>query len=467
VVKEEAFMRLYRNMIILVVVSLVLVGALVAVKRMPKGGTAGENTLNSISLSEFDGDQVTEFFIESTEGKYALKKKDTEWELTSGGNFPLNITNIESLITNSSDLNAYKLIEENAVSLDKYGLDNPYRLTIKMSDGTQKVLEVGSLTPTKEAYYMKTGDSNNVYVVYTFIADFIIVTEDELRNKYVFDVYSTDVIKFELDREGKKVFSAEKTEELGWQIKEPLKGNADLVRLTTIFDAFVRATASTYIEENAQDFSQYGLDNPRYVIEAATADKDVKLFIGKSIEGDSLYYGRLDGSNEVFTIEKGSLSFLDIQPIEVCESLIFTPFIYDVSEVVVSIDGKTTVSQIESDSSNTEADKFTVDGIDVISKGREAEEAFRNYYRSIVGVYITELELLDEKPTGTPEISIKYTLEIAPDEMVIEFIPKDDRKYYVFENGEYSGKVINGSVFDEGDGIRKNYERLMKILQEK
>jgi hypothetical protein len=336
-----------------------------------------------------------------------------------------------------------------------------------MSDGTQKVLEVGSLTPTKEAYYMKTGDSNNVYVVYTFIADFIIVTEDELRNKYVFDVYSTDVIKFELDREGKKVFSAEKTEELGWQIKEPLKGNADLVRLTTIFDAFVRATASTYIEENAQDFSQYGLDNPRYVIEAATADKDVKLFIGKSIEGDSLYYGRLDGSNEVFTIEKGSLSFLDIQPIEVCESLIFTPFIYDVSEVVVSIDGKTTVSQIESDSSNTEADKFTVDGIDVISKGREAEEAFRNYYRSIVGVYITELELLDEKPTGTPEISIKYTLEIAPDEMVIEFIPKDDRKYYVFENGEYSGKVINGSVFDEGDGIRKNYERLMKILQEK
>ena len=464
-VKEEAFMKLYRNIIILVAVSLVLVGTLVAVNQISKGDAVLENNNKSIVLSEFDSAQVTEFFIESTEGEFAFKKKDSEWEMTSGGNYPLNMSNVESIITNSSDLSAYKLIEENVASLDKYGLDNPYRLTIKMSDGTEKVLEVGSMTPTKEAYYMKSGDSNNVYAVYTFIADFIIGTEDKLRNKHVFDVFSTDVIKFELDRKGEKVFSAEKFEDLGWQLKEPLKGNANLVRLTTIFDNFVRATASTYLEENAQDFGQYGLDDPQYVIEAATAEAKVKLYLGKSIEGDAIYYARIDGSNEVFTIDKSSLSFIDIKAIEVCDTLVYTPFIYDVSEVVVNIDGKTIVSQIESDSANTEADKFTIEGIEVMGKGKEAEETFKNYYRSLVGIYISDIELLDEKPTGTSEITITYTLEKAPGKMVIEFIPKDDKKYYVLENGEYSGKVVNKNIFDDGDGVRKNYERLMKILQ--
>lgn len=464
-VKEEAFMKLYRNIIILVAVSLALVGALVAVNRFSKDDTAVEKGDKSLVLSEFDSEQVTELIVESTEGKFVFKKKDTEWEMTSGGNFPLNIQNLESVISNSSDLKAYKLIEENAVSLDKYGLDNPYIVTMKMSDGTQKVLEIGSMTPTKEAYYMKTSDSNNVYAVYSFIADFVIATKDELRNKNVFDVFSTDVIKFELDRKGKKVFSAEKSDERGWQLKEPIKGNANLVRLTTIFDTFVRATASTYIEENAQDFSQYGLDNPQYVVEAATAEAKVKLFLGKSIEGDSIYYARLDGSNEVFTIDKSLLSFIDIKAIEVIDTLVYTPFIYDVSEVVVNIDGKTIVSQIESDSANTEADKFTIDGLAVMDKGEEAEDAFRNYYRSLVGIYITDIELLDVKPAGTSEITITYTLEKAPGKMVIEFIPKDDKKYYVLENGEYFGKVVNKSSFDEGDGARKNYEKLMKLLQ--
>lgn len=464
-VKEEAFMKLYRNIIILVIVSLALGGIFLAVSLNSKNDTVEENNDETITLSKFDSEQVSEFFVDSTEGKFVFKKKDTEWEMTSGGAFPLNTQNVNSIITNASDLKAYKLIEENAASLEQYGLDKPYRVTIKMSDGTQKVIEIGSMTPTKQAYYIKTGESNNVYTVYSYTGDLIMATKDELRNKYVFDVFSTDVVKFVLDRKGKRVFSAEKSDEIGWQLNEPIKGNINMVRLTTIFDNFVRAVASTYIEENAQDFSQYGLDNPQYVIEAATKDKSVKLFLGKSIEGDSVFYARFDGSDEVFTIDKSSLSFIDIKAIEVCETLVYTPFIYDVSEVVVNIDGKTIVSKIESDSTKTEEDKFTIDGLDVMSKGEEGDQAFRNYYRALVGIYFADIELLEEKPTGTPEITITYSLEKAPGKMVVDFIPKDDKKYYVLENGEYFGKVVNKSVFDEGDGIRKNYESLMKVLK--
>ena len=463
-VKEEAFMKLYRNLIILVAVLLALVGIVVAVKLASKSGTVVEDD-KTITVSKYDSEQVSGFTIESTEGKFVFKKNGTEWEMTSGGSFPIDNTNVNAVIVNTSDLTAYKLIEEDASSMEKYGLENPYRVAVKMSDGTEHVLEVGSLTPTKQAYYVKTGDSNNVYAVYSSTGDLIVATKDELRNKHLFDVYSNNIIKFALDRNGKKVFSAEKSEQNGWQLLEPIKGNSDLIRLTTIFESFVRAVATTYVEENAQDLAKYGLDNPSYVVEAATTDNSIKLLVGKENEKDYTFYAKLDGSNEVFTVDSSALSFIDVKGIEVCEPLVYTPNIYDVSEVVVNIDSKTITSKIESDSAKPEEDKFSIDGLDVMSKGDKAEEAFRNYYRSMVGIIYTDIELLEQKPSGTPEITITYTLEKAPGKMVVEFIPKDDRSYYALKNGEYVGMVVKKSLFDEGDGLRKNYEKLMSIVK--
>lgn len=463
-------MKLYRNIIILVVVLLILGGAFFAVKQLLKDEDVDDYDDKIITLYDFNSEEVSEFTIESSEGTFVFNKKssdgiyDVEWEMVSGGDFPLHSQNVNIVALNAVDLKAYKLIEENPESLELYGLDNPYRVTFKLADGTEKFIEVGSMTPTKQAYYIRISDSNNVYAIYSYKGDLLIATKDELRNKNVFDVFSSDVVRFSLERDGKKIFSAVKDEEIGWQLKEPMRGDANLVRLTSIFDTFVRTSADTYIEEDVQDLSQYGLDNPKYVIEAATPEQSVKLLLGKSTEGESLYYAALDGSNEVFTINKSFLSFIDIKPIEVFDTLVFTPFIYDVSELVVNIDGKTIVSQIESDSAKLDEDKFTIDGLDVMSKGDEGESAFRNFYRSLVGIYFSDLEFLDEKPTGTPEITITYTLEKDPGKMVIEFIPKDDKKYYVLENGEYFGKIVNKSVFDEGDGVRKNYAKLMEIL---
>lgn len=456
-------MKLYRNVIILVAVLLTLSGIFVAVQLTSKSDSIEDD--KTITLSKFDSEKVSEFSLESTEGKFAFKKNGTEWEITSGGNFPIDSSNVNAVITNASDLKAYKLIEENASKMETYGLENPYRVTVNMSDGTEHVLEIGSLTPTKQAYYIKKGDSNNVYTIYSYIGDLLVATKDEIRNKYIFDVYSADITKFALDRNGKKVFSAEKSKENGWQLLEPIKGNSNLVRLTSIFESFVRAVATTFVEENAQDLAQYGLDNPSYVVEAATVDHNIKLLLGKENEQDNTFYAKIEGSNEVFTVDSSALSFVDIKGIELCEALVYTPNIYDVSEVVVNIDGKTITSKIESDSAKPEEDKFTIDGLDVMSKGDEGEEAFRNYYRSMVGVVYSDIELLEQKPSGTPEIAITYTLEKAPGKMVVEFIPKDDRNYYALRNGEYVGMVVKKSLFDEGDGLRKNYEKLMNIVK--
>ncbi len=457
-------MKLYRNIIILVAVLIVLAGAYVIIDRTTKPETV-ESESKQIELLKFDSEKVAELTVENTDGKFVFKKDGTEWDMISGGNFEIDATNVNAIIANAADLKAYKLIEENAASLEKYGLDNPYKVTVKMSDGTDMVLEIGDLTPTKEAYYIKKGDSKSVYVVYAFTGDLLVATKAELREKYIFDVNSADLINFVLDRNGKRVFSADKSQDSGWVLNEPIKGKANLVRVSTIFESFIRAAITEYIEDNAQDLAKYGLDNPAYVIEAATEKQKIKLFLGKETETKYAYYGRIDGSNEVFSIDSSALSFVDIKPIEVCENLVYTPSIYDVSEVVVNIDGNTRTLKVESDSAKPEEDKFNIDGIDVMEKGDEAITAFRNYYRSLIGIIYEDIEMLDQKPTGTPEITITYNLEKAPGKMVVEFIPKDERSYYALRNGEYDGMVVKKKIFDESDGPRKNYEKLMELLK--
>jgi len=457
-------MKLYRNIIILVAVLIVLAGAYLIIDRTIKpDNTEAED--KRIELSKFDSEMVDELTVESTDGKFVFKKNGTEWELISGGNFKIDATNVNAIAVNAADLKAYKLIEENASSLEKYGLDNPYKITVKLSDGTETALEVGNMTPTKEAYYIKKKDSKSVYAVYAYIGDLLVADKYELRNKYIFDVYSTDVIKFSLDRNGKRVFSTEKSKESGWMILEPIQGKTNLVRVSTILDSFVRSSVTEYVEENPQDLAKYGLDNPSYVIEAATDKEKIKLFLGKESDTEYAYYGRIDGSNEILSIDSSALSFIDIKAIEVCENLVYTPSIYDVSEVVVNIDGNTRTLKIESDSAKPEEDKFNIDGIDVVGKGDEAISAFRNYYRSLIGIIYEDIEILDQKPTGTPEITITYTMETAPGKMVVEFIPKDERNYYALRNGEYVGMVVKKKVFDEADGPRKNYEKLMEVLK--
>ncbi|WP_010244936.1 DUF4340 domain-containing protein [Acetivibrio cellulolyticus] len=455
-------MKLYRNLIILVVVLLALAGAFAYVTLSSKSD-ATKSDDKKIEVSKFDAEKASELTVENTDGKYVFKKNGTEWEMTSGGNFKIDATNVNAIVTNAADLSAYKLVEEKASSLEKYGLANPYRVTIKMSDGTENVLEIGNMTATKEGYYVKKG--NSVYVVYASTGDLLVASEKELRNKYIFDVYSTDITKFVLDRGGKRVFSVDKSGEKGWTMLEPIKGNINLVRLNTICESIVRASVTDYVEENAQDLSKYGLDNPTYVIEAATEKQKLKLILGKESETEYAYYAKLDGSNEVFTLDSSLFSFLDIKAIELCEGLVYAPTIYNVSEVVLNIDGNTRTLKIESDSAKPEEDKFIIDGIDVMKKGDEGESAFRNYYTSIIGIAFSDIELLDKTPTGTPEITITYSLESAPGKMVVEFIPKDDRNYYALKNGEYTGMVVKKSAFDAGDGPRKNYESLMKVVK--
>lgn len=68
------------------------------------------------------------------------------------------------------------------------------------------------------------------------------------------------------------------------------------------------------------------------------------------------------------------------------------------------------------------------------------------------------------KPEGKPEVIITYYLKKAPGTMKVEYIPKDANNYYVVKNGKYSGIVVAKKKFDEPDGLRDTYKKLVQAM---
>ena len=57
-----------------------------------------------------------------------------------------------------------------------------------------------------------------------------------------------------------------------------------------------------------------------------------------------------------------------------------------------------------------------------------------------------------------------YTLKEDGSKYTIELVAKDTQYYYVFENGEYDGLILDGSTLDHQEGIRNSYNILVDDL---
>ncbi|HOQ37977.1 MAG TPA: DUF4340 domain-containing protein [Acetivibrio sp.] len=467
-------MKLYRNIIILVVILAALIGAYYIAK--PLVGTEKEDNRN-IQVIKMDKEKVVEITVENSEGKFVFKKENDQWAMVSGGDFVIDTYRIESIASNVCDLSAYKIVDDNPQDLAMFGLDKPVVISAKTSEGEMVEIEVGNITATKQAYYVKKKGENTVYTIAAYAGEILRSRKTDLRNRYILDVLTSDVTELALTKNGKLTFDAVKNSDSGWIIKEPIESGADMIRLNNALTALVRAEVTDFIEENATDLSKYGLDNPSYILKAAAGNKKVTVLLGNVKENYKETYGMFEGTNEVFTINPNSLGFLDITTVEIIDGFLFTPYIFDVTDIEVKMDGETINLKIEKiektssegqDDSNGEeeaVENFYVNGRNVSEKGEDGKSKFKKYYQALIGITADEIDP-NAVVEGDAEISITYKLKKEPGTVKVEFIPRDSDSYYAMKDGQYTGLIVLKSSFNKEEGPRKSYEKLMDLLNE-
>jgi hypothetical protein len=457
-------MKLYRNAIILIIILALLFGVYLFVTNK-KGKDSPQDTRNFEKIIDLDTLEMEELTIENKGEKLIFIKKDKEWELKYPEGIRYDSSKLNSVAINFSSVFVEKVIEEDASDLAQYGLDKPILVSSKMKDGTVETLEIGNLTPTGGAYYVKKKDSNKVCTTDPYTINKVIVKRNDIRDRTLFTVESDDITKISMERGGSLVFRAERPdEESDWTLTSPIEGNANNTALAPMLEAITNSTVSEYVEENPLNLDKYGLSKPSYVLEFETPEGKTRLLMGQEIKENSEIYVMQEGSNEVYTISIEAYTFLDKPLREIVEVFAYITNIWDVDKIVVEMDGYTANCELQTDpDQDTDKDKFFLNGKDASMKDENDRQPFRAYYQSLIGVTLSELEP-NVDPTGEAEITFTYYRKVDPKVMKVEFIPKDERYYYVMRNGKYSGILVEKKKFDEPEGVRESYRKLIEAI---
>ena len=458
----------YRNTIIALIALVLVLGAYLAVSNILKNKSTTESKKfdKIIDLSTFD---MVEMTIENEDEKIVFVKNEenNEWKLVYPEGIRYDKSKLNSAAINFSSVFVEKVIEENASDLGQYGLDKPVVVTVKLKDGTVETLAIGNLTITEGAYYVKKKDSNTVYTTDTYTINKVKLKVDDIRDTALFTVESDDILKISMERGGLRLFSAERADESSdWTLTYPIEGNANYSALYPMLDSITQTMIMEFVEKNPSDLEKYGLVRPSYVLEFETKEGEKhRLIMGKEIKEDSNIYAMLDGVDEVYKISLDAYTFLDKPLKEIVEVFAYITNIWDVERIVVEMDGYTVDCKLETDpDKDTDKDKFYVNGKDASMKDENYNQPFRKYYQSLIGVTLSEIEP-DAEPQGEPEITFTYYRKVDPRVMKVEFVSKDDYHYYVIKNGKYSGILVAKKKFDEPDGVRESYKRLMEHIE--
>ncbi len=461
-------MKLYRNAIILLGVLLVLVGVYFGVTRFAKQEEAPERATfdKIINLSTSNMKEMT---IENKGERFVFEKINNDWSLKYPENIKYDPSRLSSSAINFSSIFVEKVIEEEATDFAQYGLKDPILITCELTDGEKVTLEVGNMTPAKTAFYVRKQGENTVYTTDTYTINKVLFSLNELRDKTLVSIGNPfeEIFRISLVRGGATIFKAHNEEGLShtWVLTEPIKGNMNLYALEPLFMAVQNITVSEFVESEPSDLNKYGLANPAYVFEFETADQNYKLIMGNEDRVNSQIFVMLEGYDEVYKISTELFTFLDKPIEEIVEVFAYIVNIWDVERMEVEMDGYKLDLKFDMDPDmDNEKDKFYLNGKDASIILENRKQPFRLYYQSLIGITLSVVEP-DAVPQGEAEITFVYYLKKDPGVMKVEFIPKDERYYYVMRNGEYSGILVDKRKFDQPESVRESYKNLMDVLE--
>lgn len=463
-------MKLLRNSIILLVVLGLLAGAYVFAGRFKEfqANDKEKDATETIKIFSFDPGKVKRIILEKPEGTFEFEKKGNEWKVIQPKDLVrLDSLKVESIASTMGNLNAEKIIDEKPDDISLYGLDKPVTVTVKLEDNTSKALEVGSLTLTKDSYYVREKGKNKVYSISTYDGNALVLSKNDFKRRNLYDIKQDDIIRLSMEKDGKLLFSARKIGENRFELTAPIIAEADMEAIMTMLKSVESSVIVNFIEENAKDLAKYGLDKPSYTIEVETKTVKKKLLIGDEKQKNAELYAKFADSNEVFTVGVGTYAFLDKPITEISDRFIYVTNIKNVEELKVEFDGKVVNCKIKTNPKDSSKDRFWVNGQEVTKLTDEAgSQLFRKFYQSVIGVLITDIKP-NETPRGDAEVRFTYKLKTEPKTMVIEFVPRDKYSYHVKRNGKYTGLVVDKKRFDEYDGLRVTYKKLINAMEKK
>lgn len=434
-------MKRYYKLILLFLAVILLFAALWVIAKQPAKNEEDEKTEEPEIVVRTLSEELTAMTLTNSEGTFSFAKDSGEWKsLFRNGEktYGNTVVSLESMVKTTL---ATELIEENAASLYKYGLDNPTAvLTATGESGAKYFIKIGNSIVGQKYYF--TADDKNVYTVSAtegglffvgmgaFVDLSLVETEIENISKVV--ISNGEVIAVE--KRASVAADTKKADSLfSYGVTSPVTANASPTEVQTLFNKVASVGAKSFIP---YPDAETVMINPERYFEVVTDKGSFKYYIGSEAPGG--YYVQKHGESGVYVVDKSQLEFMDTTVFTVVDKHINIHYVSDVS----SID----ISSPEGGYNIVLGDNPSVNGKAIDS------DAAKNFYQAVISLcYDGEMKEGEE----SSEAEVTVTLHTVTGDETTEFHNAGVIKYEVIKPG-VSGLTIQ----------RKYVDKLLKLAKE-
>ena len=448
-------MKLYRNIIIIVVVLGILISGLILVNKLsnekPEETKKGKEPAvvtetEPVQVLELEAETIAKIEVKTEDEKYTLTKIGDSFKISNSNNIKIDDFAVQSAAASYSEISASQLVSEKAEDAVLYGFDKPKgSVTLSLNDGTNKTIQIGKDYVDGNGSYIKLADENKIYGMTKQELEMIApaYTVFVSTNIFSLDPSYTTLSYFEIAKSGNTPYRFEYVVEekddttlTAWKMTKPIKAEANVSVLSEkVLTPFETFGASGVADAHPDNLSVYGLDKPYATLKIASSAVSHKFVFGKEVDG--YRYFKADNYASVYMIKSEDVAFIDATYIDLIERNVHIEDIKDISKVEIKGPDVEYVMEIS-------------DSVKKIN-GKEIGKSFSKAYEAVIGMKFNSVNTSFKG--GTPEATIKFTRTDGT-KCTLTYVPVNEVNYHVRIDG--SGyAVISKSTFNEAMNVIK------------
>ena len=473
--------KLVSAVVVLAVLGGVYVGLNTYVSKEEKTESSEEESKTEVFSVKTDDIKSLEFIVDKKE--VTFEKKDDSWVKKDETAFPVNQTTLDSAASAIETVEADRVLED-VEDLTEYGLDSPSNtVTVDTADGTTKLNIGDENTSTNQYYISRDDDDSTVYVVAAdTVSPFMDSLYDYAQGEDFPTIDSSTVKKVQVSENKDSYVLEENSDGATWDVSGD--GSSDKSADTTAAGNVTSGLGSfafdQFVNYNAEDLSQYGLDKPYATItvdyqendstdstesgendstasesdsessdttdtdsssedadsKTTTVDKQLVIYVGDEA-GDGSRYVTVD-NKQIYTMSTDTLSaVIDKTPSDLWSLIVNYVSVKNLDQLQVTY-GETTSTVNVSRETSTDDDGNEKETTTYQLDGKEIESTtFTTFYNKLINM------------AGQKRLTDAYTPAADP-EMTAVFTDSDKNQttvtFYSYDTNYYAA-VVDNKVF--------------------
>lgn len=362
-----------------------------------------------------------------------------------------NLRLANALISMCSKIQPYRLVEENAQDLKKYGLAEPSGVgEIVYKDKTMVRILVGDRSPSEEDYaYACIDGQKTVWLVENSVWLYLTGKAEDMVSPQMSPLLektaSADA-KMVITKKGADGTVLERKDDK-WKMTAPINAELDMQKASACVNGLYGLSAEycECIRPDKDKLAEYGLKEPAVTVGFKEGTAELELYIGSAVKRNDesekeKYYCYLKGSEDtdcIYAVAKEYLPWVEIAAQDIVSEVMLPNYLVNLKRITVTAGGKTTeyvITNEGGDSSKINEDISKMRTASVTSGGKELELIkFRKFY-----------ELLMKCPTNRI-----FTQDVNSEAYITVVYSKNDGtadRLELVKAGEGLGARVNGKM---------------------